>query len=369
MKKLFRTITLLMMTITLVLGLSGCNTETEDVVACLTDHRNLREWYGARYGDYGGEQDFAWSPGSDRLVFQSNTDDTYLLQLSPNDEDGYEDPVPLPSELNGSTASFSPDGTLVIVVGAIDYNFVIYTLDLSAGLNSQLTNSGDRSFAPKWSPSGSWIAYFESRDGNNDIFMIAPNGKQKVQLTHKKNLRDLSWHPNDMSLVYIDNRLGDVFRVNTQDKEVTRITETEYCEFDPTWSPDGQHLSFLSFYDGGGDVFVGDENGQNPRNLTQGIGDVKQYTWSPDSQRIAFNQIVSNSSDQYELEIYVINADGTNQTQLTATENEDESLPQWSPDGEKLAFLSYSHTDEKWYLNILFLAEDRSLKIPMNPSS
>ena len=56
--------------------------------------------------------------------------------------------------------------------------------------------------------------------------------------------------------------------------------------------------------------------------------------WSPDGRRIAF------MSDRDENpEIYVMDADGANQTRLTRTELED-SLPAWSPDGRRIAFVS-----------------------------
>ena len=56
-------------------------------------------------------------------------------------------------------------------------------------------------------------------------------------------------------------------------------------------------------------------------------------TWSPDGTRIAFTRLTAGD------QIYMMNADGSNQTQLTNTPGGDGG-PAWSPDGTKIAFTS-----------------------------
>jgi len=74
------------------------------------------------------------------------------------------------------------------------------------------------------------------------------------------------------------------------------------------------------------------------RILAQGlaVGDQTSPAWSPDSRQIAFVQIVE-SDDRYH--IFVINADGTAKRQLTTGTTNDIG-PQWSPNGNTIAFLS-----------------------------
>ena len=62
--------------------------------------------------------------------------------------------------------------------------------------------------------------------------------------------------------------------------------------------------------------------------------------WSPDGDRIAFMSIVDWNWD-----IYVVNADGTEQTRLTDDPGLDSS-PSWSPDGQKIAFLSKKYRNQ-----------------------
>jgi hypothetical protein len=111
-------------------------------------------------------------------------------------------------------------------------------------------------------------------------------------------------------------------------------------------APDGQHIAalvavqpspssawtislVLTHRDGSGEA----------RNLAQGmaVAELTAHAWSPDSRQIAFRRL-NESDDHYH--IFVVNADGTGMRQLTAGATNDIG-PQWSPDGNTIAFLSY----------------------------
>ena len=77
-----------------------------------------------------------------------------------------------------------------------------------------------------------------------------------------------------------------------------------------------------------------DADGSNPTNLTQDASDDWYPVWSPDGQRIAFMSERDGNRD-----IYVIAADGSNPTNLTQDASFD-GYPAWSPDGQRIAFLS-----------------------------
>ena len=68
-------------------------------------------------------------------------------------------------------------------------------------------------------------------------------------------------------------------------------------------------------------------------------------TWSPDGKRIAFS-----SNRDGNLEIYVMNADGSQQTRLTNNSSFDD-YPAWSPDGKRIAFTSYR--DRKYEIYVM----------------
>jgi Tol biopolymer transport system component len=95
-------------------------------------------------------------------------------------------------------------------------------------------------------------------------------------------------------------------------------------------------IAFVSDRDGNPEIYVMDADGSNQMRLTNNFSEMKDDfpNWSPDGKKIAF---VSNRDGNPE--IYVMDADGRHQTNLTKSEMGD-FYPVWSPDGRKIAFAS-----------------------------
>src|SRR6266567_5672538 len=98
------------------------------------------------------------------------------------------------------------------------------------------------------------------------------------------------------------------------------------------WSPDGRRILFGSNRDGDFEVYVMDVDGSNQTNLTRDPASDDSASWSPDGTSIAF---ASDRDGDYE--IYVMNADGSEARQLTMIDVEVAS-PAWSPDGTRIGF-------------------------------
>jgi TolB protein len=133
-----------------------------------------------------------------------------------------------------------------------------------------------------------------------------------------------------------------------------RITEGDWLNvYDPTWSPDGKKIAFTSDrqdaegdYDQETDIYVMNADGSNPTNLTNGPGEGPDSTsedspdFSPDGEKIAFAtanpfQGEGDVALSELSEIHVMNSDGSNERRLT---NNGGYAPSFSPDGTKIAF-------------------------------
>jgi TolB protein len=105
------------------------------------------------------------------------------------------------------------------------------------------------------------------------------------------------------------------------------------------WSPDGNHIAVEVSNEvglgGDTDVYVVDVNNGSASNLTNHPDVDIGPTWSPDGQKLAF--ISTRDSDRGE--IYVINANGSGLERLTNNDAADTSVS-WSPDGQHIAFAS-----------------------------
>ena len=110
--------------------------------------------------------------------------------------------------------------------------------------------------------------------------------------------------------------------------------------------PDKGLIAFVSEYDGDLEIYVMNTDGSGQINLTNHPDNDWGPSWSPDGQHIAFVSI--RDGDR---EIYVMNADGSGQTNLT-NHPADDRIPSWSPDGNRIAFVSdRSGNYDIWVMN------------------
>jgi TolB protein len=117
------------------------------------------------------------------------------------------------------------------------------------------------------------------------------------------------------------------------------LTDGASNNTDAVWSPDGNHIAFVSDRDGVDSIYVMGADGGHVRRLTRGNLPVHLPAWSPDGKQIAYSAQTGENID-----IFAANADGTNPVNLTRhpVYNAD---PNWSPDGKHLVFASNSRSE------------------------
>lgn len=149
--------------------------------------------------------------------------------------------------------------------------------------------------------------------------------------------------------VTADNPEGDseIYVIRPNGTGLRQLTRNAGDDGDPSWSPDGRQIVFASTRDQVlfpgddfpvGEIYVMRADGSQQTRLTNDQADDYYPEWSPDGRRIVFN---SNRHDvnQPHLSIYVMDADGTNVTRVTsAPPQTDDWRPSWSPDGSQIAF-------------------------------
>ena len=120
-------------------------------------------------------------------------------------------------------------------------------------------------------------------------------------------------------------RDGDVWTMQENGAGATKLTTNYNAEDNPTVSPDGSRIAyeFLSA------IWIMNSDGSGQRALTSGTPRDDHPAFSADGTRIAF----ARSGD-----IWAMNADGSGQVNLTNTPNNEELEPAFSPDGDEIAY-------------------------------
>ena len=129
---------------------------------------------------------------------------------------------------------------------------------------------------------------------------------------------------------FLDSNL-EIYVMDSDGSDPVNLTNDPYDDRFPAWSPDGNRLAFASSRVGNFELYVMDADGSNLVRLTQERGYDRVPAWSPDGTKIAFftdrDGSYSDSSKNYE--IYVMDADGSNQVRLTNNSAWD-GQPTWS---------------------------------------
>ena len=237
----------------------------------------------------------------------------------------------------------------------------IYVINASGTGETNLTRTKASSEgAPSWSPDSKRITYLRGSDPSgeiyNDINVMNSDGSSQTRLikaTDTKNFEvgfeSPAWSPDGEKIAFM--RTTRVDFVNSPPSSAVPATgpsglylmkpdgtglrklskEMAYAQ-SPLWSPEGKEIAFSGT---GEKKYVVNVGGTELRELMPNVRDhISSYSWSPNGKKIAFAAVHYRG----ELDIYVIDADGTGQTNLTSTKTIIEDEPSWSPDGKQIAF-------------------------------
>ena len=185
---------------------------------------------------------------------------------------------------------------------------IVYTVPATGGTPKRVTAKGP-SYLHGWSPDGHWLVYTGQRAGDFDVYKISAAGGSEIRLTSAPGLDDGPEFTPDGSYIYFNSaRSGrmQIWRMRPDGSGQQQITNDGFNNWFPHISPDGKWIVYIAFPP---DVAANDHPfykhvllrlmpvGGGPARviayLYGGQGTINVPSWSPDGNRLAF---VSNST-------------------------------------------------------------------------
>ncbi|HEY9402991.1 MAG TPA: S8 family serine peptidase [Pyrinomonadaceae bacterium] len=320
---------------------------TEAITVAATDQNDSQ----ATFSNSGAVVD-VYAPGVDIISTWSTSDE------ATNIRSGTSFAAPFVAGMAARYLSGNPQATPASVSQAI-------TRSATAG---QITNAGAGS--PNlllYRPDGK-IAFSSARDGNDfELYTMNPDGSEQTRLTVHDYSDDMwpEYSPDGTKIAFTSGRGDDlyyqVYVMNSDGSNVTRVTNSRTGHSaESAWSPDGTQLAFRSNRDGGDwEIYAINVDGTNERRLTNSPGADIDPAWSPDGTKIAFPSFrvspsIPNPGGLGSIDIYVMNADGSNQLNLTdnfdGTGARNDYYPAWSSDGTKISFVYDGEGNDEIYV-------------------
>jgi Tol biopolymer transport system component len=200
----------------------------------------------------------------------------------------------------------SPDGTMLAISDGSqgDHKSMVYVVPIGGGTPRRITEKSP-SYWHGWSPDGKTLAFCGERNGNFDVYTIPAAGGEETRLTTAEGLDDGPEFSPDGKYIYFNSvRTGtmQIWRMKPDGSEQEQVTSDDLNNWFPHLSPDGQRMVFVTYE--------------------------KEVTGHPENKDVML-RMMTLATGKITVLAKLFGGQGTI------------NVPSWSPDGRRLAFVSY----------------------------
>ncbi len=302
----------------------------------------------------------SWSPDGKWLAFAEmgpEAGQAYIVRLSLDSLEKTRLTSPPEGTLGDFYPAFSPDGTHLAFLrsGSATWGDLdVWVQPLAGGQPRRLTFGKYDSAAPlSWTPAGDEVVYADTIWGSGTIYRVALQGGEPRQIPGiGQNTAFLTVNGGRVVYQQRQTLAPNIWRVPGRmapaaDRIPRQFVDSIWTDLTPAYSPDGRKVAFQSRRGGHPNIWLCDQDGSNPVQLTRFKTHTGTPRWSPDGRSVVFDSLESGNWD-----LWVVDAEGGAPRQLTADPAED-GTPFWSRDGRWIYFHSTrSGRAEIWKLPV-----------------
>ena len=234
-------------------------------------------------------------------------------------------------------ASFHGAEGRIAFASRVDGDFDIYSVLPDGSGLIQLTNHPAFDSMPRWSPDGQQLVFVSRRDGTDDLYVMDANGAN-VRRVHTEVIRDRfpSWTADGEQILFHGGPpfASDIYRVAADGTGEQPLLERPGADVSVATAPHGDRLIFSGELDQDGllHLFSTDADGRHLRLRTAIQASDDAANWSPNGNDLAFVRDDTGLDN----DVYVMHHNAQDLRRLTATPNDVEFTPVWSPAGGRL---------------------------------
>jgi len=267
--------------------------------------------------------------------------------------------TPTPPLTNGGLPVVSRDGShIAFVSDRRDGEDDVFVIKSDGTNETQLTRTLQDEGNVQWSADGRHVLFARFADDTSRLFAVDLDGKNEREIGSAPG-RSPIFSPDGKRLVYMAGVSWTATKLTVSAADGThaqQITDGRSIAWNTHWSPDGKQIAFTGRHDPKGAlaVFVVNADGSNVRqvgHIAPEEGDAQWPVWSPDGRQLAIQ--VNSRTYKDSAHIWLVDI-ATGAAQLLAVHEQAylDETPSWFPDGKRIAFQSNrTGRMEVWVMN------------------
>jgi TolB protein len=222
-----------------------------------------------------------WSPNGEMIIYTSylyNNPDLFYLNILKNRRG-------IISKYQGLnvTGVFSPDGSKILLTLSRGNFPNLYLINISGEVLQKLTVGACIDTSPSFAPNGQEIVFISDRGGCPQLYIMSVDGGNARRLVTNGFCDSPAWSPRGDKIVFT-MRYGrgdyNLYLYDLSAAKITRLTDNQGKNENPSWSPDGRFVTFCSNRSGKNEIYIMAIDGSGTRKLMEAPGSSYTPSWS-----------------------------------------------------------------------------------------